>query len=892
MSCRTRFLNFYTSINCSTHPIDRLLQRFGNSNQMSWQLVASASTPHIRLRGTISGLNKPNSPRIELLECLRVERQSRLPLPLPLHPRGAGEATPNIHSASPRDVDDAAAGVAIVIDVSSCDCNMATEDVEMEDVSVDQTPFPTVHLLQMVKDAQQQHGLRHADYNRYRSYCRSKLNRVRHALKFINTHKCVRRHKAKFVKRPMNELDFADERYRRNIELLSFLKQIICRETQRRIHFFSAYAPQTGCTDQAKDEFWALIDEKTAAVPPEDTVIIAGDLNGHVGATKDGYRCQGGCGYGVRNSDGERILDYAESHNLVIANTRLRKRPSHLVSFYSGSNMTQIDYVLVRCRDQELVTDAKVVPYEAIAAQHRPLICTMKITPPKQKYDERCGPSRIKWWRLKEKEDAVISRISLPPVTTVEETWQHATRMIAEVARSELGVTKANRRKIDKQTWLWTDQVKQIVREKKRLYHVYLRSKTAENWSKYREARRTAKKAVATAKAAHYEVINKELDTRDGERLVYRLAKSRKRQAEDVEKFHGINDEHGQLLMDYGKVRERWHDYFEKISTEEFTHLPILQLPPTQGPVQPITVEETEAALKQMKSGKATRPDDVAVIVEKGVPLDWQRSTTIPIWKGKGIPADCSDYRPIRLLFHSMNVFEHVLDRHIRDIVSLLTNQYGFVAKRSTTDAIHAVRLLIEKHREKQKALHIAFLDLEKAFDRVPHELIWYALRKHAVPEELVEWVRILYTRPRCQVQAPAGTSAEFPITVGVHRGSALSPLLFILVMDAVTRDLQKPALWTLLYANDVVIAAEDKYELERQTQACTDRLAQFGLRLNVTKTEYLTTDVNQIGTISVGGTDLPRTEAFKYLGSTVSFDGCFSHEVTARINGTWLKLR
>ncbi|EYB84459.1 hypothetical protein Y032_0316g2296 [Ancylostoma ceylanicum] len=182
--------------------------------------------------------------------------------------------------------------------------------------------------------------------------------------------------------------------------------------------------------------------------------------------------------------------------------------------------------------------------------------------------------------------------------------------MIAEVARSELGVTKANRRKIDKQTWLWTDEVKQTVREKKRLYQVYLRSKTADNWSKYREARRTAKKAVAVAKAAHYEVINKELDTRDGKRLVYRLVNSQKRQAEDVEKFHGINDEHGQLLMDYGKVRERWHDYF---STEEFIHLPVFQLPPTHGPVQPITVEETEAALEQMKSGKATGPDDVAV---------------------------------------------------------------------------------------------------------------------------------------------------------------------------------------------------------------------------------------------------------------------------------------
>ncbi|EYC38408.1 hypothetical protein Y032_0718g1795 [Ancylostoma ceylanicum] len=454
--------------------------------------------------------------------------------------------------------------------------------------------------------------------------------------------------------------------------------------------------------------------------------------------------------------------------------------------------MTQIDYVVVKCRDQKLVTGSfpKSCPIGAIAAQHRPLICTMKITPPKQKYEERCGPSRIKWWRLKGKEDAVISRISLPPVTTVEETWQDATRMIAEVARSKHGVTKANRRKIHKQTWLWTDEVKQTVREKERLYHVHRRSKTAENWSKYREARRTAKKAVATAKAAHYEVINKELDTRDGERLLYLLAKSRKRQAEDVEKFHGISDEHGQLLMGYGKVKERWQDYVEKISTEEFTHLPIPQLPPTQGPVPPITVEETEATLKQMKSGKATGPDDVAVELWKSkcwgpaawlteifnqviegtsVPLDWQRCTTIPIWKGKGSSTDCSNYRVIHLLSHSMKVFEHILDRRIRDIVSLSTNQCGFVARCGTTDAIHAARLLIGKHRERQKALHIAFPDLEKAFDRMPHELIWYALRRHAVPEELIEWVRILYARPRvrCKHQ-PA------------HRRSSLSPLASI----------------------------------------------------------------------------------------------------------------
>ncbi|VDP25844.1 unnamed protein product [Heligmosomoides polygyrus] len=112
-----------------------------------------------------------------------------------------------------------------------------------------------------------------------------------------------------------------------------------------------------------------------------------------------------------------------------------------------------------------------------------------------------------------------------------------------------------------------------------------------------------------------------------------------------------------------------------------------------------------------------------------------------------------------------MKIFERIVDRRIRDVVQLSNNQCGFVAGCGTVDAIHAVRLLLEKHREKQKPVHFAFLDLEKAFDRVPREVIWYALRRHGVPEELIEWVRILYSCPISRVRAPAGTSMEFPIS-------------------------------------------------------------------------------------------------------------------------------
>ena len=208
------------------------------------------------------------------------------------------------------------------------------------------------------------------------------------------------------------------------------------------------------------------------------------------------------------------------------------------------------------------------------------------------------------------------------------------------------------------------------------------------------------------------------------------------------------------------------------------------------------------------------------------MPEEWQRSTTISIWKGKGNSADCTNYRPIRMLSHSMKVFERVIACRICDVVRITTNQCGFVPNCGTVDAIHTARLLIERHREKQKPIHLAFLDLEKAFDRVPHKVIWYALREHGVPEEIVNWVRLLYYKPRSRVQVTAGITKEFPITVDVHQGSAISPLLFILVMDTITRDLQGPVPWTLLYADDVMLASTDKTELEQKVCIWSRRLA------------------------------------------------------------------
>ncbi|VDP34930.1 unnamed protein product [Heligmosomoides polygyrus] len=178
-------------------------------------------------------------------------------------------------------------------------------------------------------------------------------------------------------------------------------------------------------------------------VPWKDVIVVAGALSGHVGATKDGYRCHGGFGYGSRNADGEGILEYAESHNLTIVNTGFRKRDAPcLILQWEHQDSDRF------CPCER----SKIVPYETVAPQHRPLICTLKIAPPRLKQVERCGAARIKWWRMREKRAAVISRVRLPTVTSVDETWNKATDAIRQAAQSS--ITKPERRKVDKQAWL------------------------------------------------------------------------------------------------------------------------------------------------------------------------------------------------------------------------------------------------------------------------------------------------------------------------------------------------------------------------------------------------------------------------------------------------------
>ncbi|XP_071723505.1 uncharacterized protein [Rutidosis leptorrhynchoides] len=92
------------------------------------------------------------------------------------------------------------------------------------------------------------------------------------------------------------------------------------------LHVNSAYAPQVDLAHNVKQEFWDRMDDIMQTIPIMEKVIIEGDLNRHVGMSRDGYEeAHGGYGYGSRNREGESILDYAWAYDMVQPNACFQK---------------------------------------------------------------------------------------------------------------------------------------------------------------------------------------------------------------------------------------------------------------------------------------------------------------------------------------------------------------------------------------------------------------------------------------------------------------------------------------------------------------------------------------------------------------------------------------
>jgi hypothetical protein len=416
-----------------------------------------------------------------------------------------------------------------------------------------------------------------------------------------------------------------------------------------------------------------------------------------------------------------------------------------------------------------------------------------------------------------------------------------------------------------------------------------------------------------------YDGLYQWLCTKEEEKDIYKMTKSRERKTSDIIQVKCIKDAIERLLSKDEDIKNRWREYFDKLFNEDSgsssIELDISLDDLNRQFVHRIQESEVKDDLKMMKRGKAMGPDGISIEVwrtlgdvaivwltklfnlifrSNKMPDEWRRSILVPIFKNKGDMQSCTNYRGIKLMSHTMKLWERIIDHRLRGVTNITENQFGFMPGRSTMQTIFLIRQLMERCREQKKDLHMIFIDLEKVYDKVPRNVMWWALQKHKVSSNYITLIKDMYDNVVISVRTSDGDTNDFPINIELHQGSALSPYLFALMMDEVTRDIQGGIPWCMLFTDDVVLVDESRTGVDPKLELLRRTLEAKGFRLSRSKTEYMKCDFNATTQeevdVRLDGQAVPKKDTFHNLGSMLQKNGDIDEDVSHRIKADWLK--
>ena len=247
------------------------------------------------------------------------------------------------------------------------------------------------------------------------------------------------------------------------------------------------------------------------------------------------------------------------------------------MTYKSGGKSTQVDYVICRRRNLKEMCDCKVIVNECVTKHGG-----MQNGSYGEKEKLKKIKPKIRWWKLKETscQEAFRQEVTriLGGKDGLPDEWDKTAEMLRKTAETVLGVT-VEKRKGDRETWLWNEEVQESIKEKKEAKKAWDKIRDENTKKIYKEKKSKSKKAVAMAKGRAYDDLYARLETKEGEKELYRLATQRDRAGKDVQHVKVIKDENNNVMINSEAVLKKWKEYFEKLMNEENNREPRTEEP-------------------------------------------------------------------------------------------------------------------------------------------------------------------------------------------------------------------------------------------------------------------------------------------------------------------------
>ena len=265
---------------------------------------------------------------------------------------------------------------------------------------------------------------------------------------------------------------------------------------------------------------------------------------------------------------------------------------------------------------------------------------------------------------------------------------------------------------------------------------------------------------------------------------------------------------------------------------------------------------------------------------EGRIPLIWRNSTIINLFKS-GDASDPANYRGISLINTMIKLLCLIVNKRIVKYLEangfFCREQAGFRQREECVAQTFALLECLKRQRALGRTTHVAYVDFKKAYDTVPHNILFEKLEHAGLGAKTIRFLEGLYNNSTGRVRlAPNVYSKQIRIQRGLRQGCPLSPLLFNVFINTllpachnkgVDVGLGVERIRGLLFADDVVLLGESEADLQRGLDGLSTWSDANGMQVGIAKCGYMVVgDTNQ-GSVSIGGVPLPNVTEYKYLG-------------------------